>query len=163
MRDISKNDSLDADVQRLRELIQALGRRRSLRDPIATVVEEQKLTPPQLHVLLWLGTDGALTMGELAKRSGVADKTLTGVVDRLERDGLLQRERDSEDRRVVRANLTRKGATLHKRIDAQMGEQMARVLGVLDPTDRRDLFRILENFLTRISSLDEASATAKEG
>lgn len=162
MRDISKRDSLEQDVERIRQLILALGRRRPLRDPISTTIEESGLTPPQLHALLWLGTDGPLTMGELARRIGSTEKTLTGIVDRMERAGYLQRERDANDRRVVRSKLTRKGLALHRKLDAQMRARMTRVLGLLDPEDRRDLFRILDKFLSRVPSLD-APIPLKEG
>src|SRR5215212_5612336 len=89
---------LDADVRRLRELVIAVSRNASLRDPIAGMCEEAQLTPPQIHAVMWLGLDGPLTMGELAKRVGVTEKTITGLVDRLEAAGYLARERDREDR-----------------------------------------------------------------
>lgn len=161
MRDISDKESLHQDVERLRELLLTLGRRRSLRDPISTLIEEMELTPPQLHTLMWLGTDGPLTMGELARRVGITEKTITGVVDRLERAGQLRRERDEHDRRVVRARLTNKGTALHKKLHSEMSKNMVRILGLLDARDRQDLFRILDNLLTRVASLD-APASVKE-
>lgn len=63
-------------VERLRELICALGRLRSLRDPIARAVEELGLTPAQVHTVIWLGEDGPLTMGELSRRVGITGKTI---------------------------------------------------------------------------------------
>jgi DNA-binding MarR family transcriptional regulator len=152
MQDIHEADSLDTDVARLRELVMAIGRRRPLRDPIAAALEELDLTPPQLHALLWLGNDGPLTMGELARRVGITEKTITGVVDRLERAGLAERTRDDADRRVVRARLTRKGAATHRKLDAQMLERMRRILGRLEAADRRDLFRILNNLMTSLAT-----------
>ncbi|HLL52910.1 MAG TPA: MarR family transcriptional regulator [Myxococcaceae bacterium] len=152
MQDIPKSDSLERDVQRVRELLLAFGRKQSLRDPLATTVEELGLTPPQLHAVFWLGNDGALTMGELARRIGITEKTVTGVVDRLERDGHAQRERDEQDRRVVRVRLSPGGAALHKTFRARMTEKMTWLLGLLDEPDRRDLFRILETLLSRAAA-----------
>jgi DNA-binding MarR family transcriptional regulator len=90
-RNISIGDDLAGDVVQLRELLVALGRLRSLRDPIATTCEQTQLTPPQIHALLWLGQEETLAMGELARRLGITEKTVTGLVDRLEREGYVLR------------------------------------------------------------------------
>src|SRR5689334_18604765 len=111
------------DVERLKELLLGLGRRRPLRDPLSSGAELE-LAGPQLHTMVWLGHDGPLTMGELARRLGVTEKGFTGIADRLEKHGYCQRERDTNDRRVVRLRLTSKGESffadavprLHKKL-----------------------------------------------
>jgi DNA-binding MarR family transcriptional regulator len=135
---------------RLQELLYALGRRRSLRDPIASTCEEFQLTPSQVHVLLWLGKDGTLAMGELARRLGVTEKTITGLVDRLERAGYLQRERIAPDRRVVRCRLTAEGQQTYEKLDGALIEGMEQVLSMLDGGDRKALFRIVEKLVRRM-------------
>lgn len=150
---------MQAEARRFRELLLGVGRRRSLRDPIAATCEAMRLTPAQIHALLWLGHDGALTMGELARRIGTTEKTITGVVDRLEREGQLHRERDAEDRRVVRVRLTRKGADAYRRVDVQVNGKVAELIARLDASDRRDLFRILETLHDRLVA-DHAEAAA---
>ncbi len=139
-----------ADARAFRELFLGFSRRRSLRDPLAAMCEETRLTPPQIHALLWLGHDGPLTMGELGRRVGVTEKTVTGLVDRLEQDRYVERERDEEDRRIVRGRLTARGAATYRQLDAAVDHKLARVLGLLDAADRRALFRILEKLLSRM-------------
>jgi DNA-binding MarR family transcriptional regulator len=141
-----------ADARELRRRVLALARRRSLRDPIAASCADLDLSPPQIHALLWLGHDGPLTMGELARRVRVTEKTATGLVDRLEREGHIARERDEEDRRVVRVRLTRAGAALHRRIDRDVHRAVAQLLALLDPADRTALVRILGTLLERIDA-----------
>jgi len=135
---------LDADVRHMRALLVEFSRRASLRDPLAAMCEEAQLTPPQIHAVMWLGQDGPLTMGELAARLGVTEKTITGLVDRLETAGYLARERDAADRRVVRARLTEHGQGARVEIDRHVDAKLAALLRLLDAGDRRDLFRILE-------------------
>ncbi len=147
-----------AEARAFRELFLGFSRRRSLRDPLAAMCEEAGLTPPQIHALLWLGHDGPLTMGELARRVGVTEKTVTGLVDRMEEDGYVGRERDEEDRRVVRARLTPRGAATYHGLDAAVDQKLARLLGLLAAADRRALFRILEKLLARV----ERAATREE-
>nr|AYM52850.1 MarR family transcriptional regulator [Myxococcaceae bacterium MCy9487] len=150
-RNIHKEDeALASDVDRMQELMFSLGRRRSLRDPIASTCEQLQFTPPQVHALLWLGVDGTLTMGELAKRLGVTEKTVTGVVDRLEREGHLQRERGEADRRVVRCRLTEKGQQTFSKLDRSMNRAMGVVMGMLDAEDRKALFRVMEKVLLKM-------------
>ncbi|WP_242346984.1 MarR family winged helix-turn-helix transcriptional regulator [Anaeromyxobacter terrae] len=154
MRKIS-HPELRREARALRERMIALARRRSLRDPVAASCGELELTPPQIHALLWLGQDGPLTMGELARRVAVTEKTVTGIVDRLERDGQLRRERDTLDRRVVRARLTAQGEQLFRRIDADIEEKVAVILAALDPPDRKALARILDKLVLRLGVPEE--------
>jgi DNA-binding MarR family transcriptional regulator len=138
----------------LEDRILALARLRPLRDPVAATCADLALTPPQIHALLWLGEDGPLTMGELARRVSVTEKTVTGIVDRLERDGHLARERDPEDRRVVRTRLTRSGEEVYRRIHQEIQASVARLLGLLDATDRRALLRIVDRIIERLGVAD---------
>lgn len=67
------------------------------------------LTTAQLTCLRELSSAGELAIGELAKRVGSSGTTLTGVIDRMEAKGLVQRTRSPRDRRSVRLTLTEKG------------------------------------------------------
>lgn len=139
-----------ADADKLHQLLLAMGRKRSLRDPIASACEKLQFTHPQIHSLMWLGTEGPITMGELARRVGITEKTITGVVDRLEREKLVLRQRDAIDRRVVRVALTGKGSKTFARVEAQMKENLSRLIEMLDASDRRALFRILTKLAQRM-------------
>jgi len=144
--------SVGPQVRRLRELLTQLSRRRPLRDPVAAACEDLDVTPAQLHLVLWLGRDGPLTMGELARRVAVTEKTITGVVDRLERDRLVHRERDPSDRRVIRVRLAAEGSRLYRRIDVDIDEKLAGFLALLAPPDRRHLVRMLEDLAARLEA-----------
>jgi DNA-binding MarR family transcriptional regulator len=147
---------LGVQAARIRQLLVLFSRRRSLRDPIAASFQGSDLTPVQIHLLLWLGNDGAQTMGELARRVAVTEKTITGIVDRLERDGLVARERDPGDRRVVHVSLSLAGTALWKRIDAEINAKLVGFLELLEPADRRHLLRILEKLEVRLAGAERA-------
>ena len=76
---------------------------------VACKVAEYDLTAPQFGVLEALFHLGPLTLGELAEKLLVTGGNVTYVMDRLEAQGLVARERSGDDRRVVRAHLTTKG------------------------------------------------------
>ena len=144
-------DPVARDVQRLIDHLSAVGRRQSLRDPMFAICEEQSLTPPQAHSLLWLGHDDSLPMGELSRRVGITEKTMTGIVDRLEAAGHVVRERDVADRRVVHVKLTPGGRALHDRIDTNVRRAMAGFLSLLETSEREVLFGLLTKIEKRLA------------
>src|SRR5438874_1906729 len=73
------------------------------------------ITPTMTALMYAIGQDGPITLGELAVREQVAPPTITKSVDKLETDGLVQRIRDTTDRRVCRVALSDAG---HKQVDA---------------------------------------------
>ncbi|OAT81422.1 MarR family winged helix-turn-helix transcriptional regulator [Desulfotomaculum copahuensis] len=66
------------------------------------------LSQPKFNALmeLRLAGDAGLPLSELGQRMLVSRANITGLVDRLERDGLVTREADSADRRIIRARIT---------------------------------------------------------
>ncbi len=67
------------------------------------------LNTNELTVLRILASKGPMVMGRLADSSGLAMSTLTGITDKLTTHGLLQRDRDPSDRRIVRVELSGRG------------------------------------------------------
>ena len=64
------------------------------------------LTFPQTLVLSLLSSEGSMPISELARATGSANSTISGVLDRLEQMDLIQRVRSEKDRRVVYVTLT---------------------------------------------------------
>jgi DNA-binding MarR family transcriptional regulator len=141
-----------AAAEALHGLIMAVGRRHSLRDPLAELTEEHGFTRPQIHAMAWLGLDGAMSMGQLARLLGVTEKTVTGVVDRLEGSGMVERVRDAEDRRVVLVQLTDTGRDKFQRLHAQVIAALERLMGALDAEDRGQLLRIFQKLNDRMNA-----------
>lgn len=151
---------LEKDVARLQSLLVAMLRRGSMRDPIAIATEDLQLTPTQVHVVMALGNDDGLAMGELSRRQGVTEKTMTGVVDRLEGAGHVTRERDASDRRVVHVHLTSKGRELFLGCRRNVTERIRSLLGLLEEQDRNRLCLILEKLATKLEA--RAAEAAEE-
>lgn len=153
---MATHDRVTDQVEQLRQIILRVGRIRSLRDPLGTLVEDlSDLSPPQLHAVMWLGSEGELPMGVLAQRIGATLPACTRIVDRLKSAGYLLRERDSHDRRVVRVRLSAKGTRLHERFEDDFREQLGFVLAALSDEDRTALLALLERLADTLSDLAE--------
>ena len=87
--------------------------RRALRKLVSTLhATLPECTPPQVEAISELYTAGPMASGELCQRMGLANSTATDLIDRMERNGLLERVRDTPDRRVIRLRLTDKARRL---------------------------------------------------
>jgi len=73
------------------------------------------ITPSQFAVLEALYHLGSLTQGEVSTKVLKSGSNMTTVIDNLERDGLVRRERDAKDRRVINVHLTEAGS---QKVDA---------------------------------------------
>ncbi|HWS70576.1 MAG TPA: MarR family transcriptional regulator, partial [Thermoanaerobaculia bacterium] len=94
------------------------------------VLREAGLSSSQYNVLRILrgaGEEG-LPCGEISERMVRRDPDLTRLLDRLEKSDLVVRERDTKDRRVVRASITKKGLALLDSLDAPVEESVRSAL-----------------------------------
>jgi DNA-binding MarR family transcriptional regulator len=81
-----------------------------------------------LHVLAVLDEEGPIPMRALAESLDVSQASATGIVDRMEQRGLVERRREDEDRRVIRVASTAAGRDLLAGIAAQRRGHFAAVL-----------------------------------
>lgn len=101
------------------------------------------LTGPQISALKILEAVGELSLSELSERMSARNSTITGIVDRMERDGLVIRERSSSDRRVVKLRATERGLAIARSVPVTAMELFASALRSLSADDRAELRRIL--------------------
>jgi MarR family transcriptional regulator, organic hydroperoxide resistance regulator len=80
------------------------------------------LTAVQGMVIRFLYDNDRLTSSELGKMTDLDSATLTGVLDRLEAGGFVERRQNLEDRRSIRIHLTEKGRTTGKKVARLMEE-----------------------------------------
>jgi len=85
----------------------------------------------------------ARTPAELADLANVARATMTGLIDTLERDGLVTREPDPVDRRMMAVKLTGKGQILLHRVLPGYFRRMAALMAPLSEPERKTLVRLL--------------------
>lgn len=97
--------------------------------------EQLGVTATQARLLWLVKRSPGLSLAELAAEEGISPPALSGHVDRLERVGVIERLRSSEDRRRVGLRLTADGERLLRRVRARRTTWLAGRLRALDPSD----------------------------
>jgi DNA-binding MarR family transcriptional regulator len=98
-----------------------------------------EVRPAYGSVLVPLFEEDALRIGELARRSRLAKQTMTTMVRLCERDGLVRREGDRDDRRATRVLLTPRARALQPIAAAATVDLEARVAAAVAPSDLQTL------------------------
>lgn len=119
------------------------------------------VTSAQWRALAWLGHEPGLKQVELAERLDIEPITACRIVDRLEEAGLVERQRDPEDRRAWRLVLTEKSLPIFERLRLLAEEMAADVFAGFELPElelmRAKLARIREN-VNRAEDAERKSA-----
>lgn len=110
------------------------------------------LTFPQALVLTVLGDEGPMPISSLADRTGSANSTVSGIVDRLEKLGLARRERSGQDRRVIYVASTEQYRALCARTETDVSGYFSSVMDTLTEQEQ-------EQISAALARLDEVLLT----
>jgi MarR family transcriptional regulator, organic hydroperoxide resistance regulator len=107
-------------------------------------LEPYGLTPFHYVVLCCLWEEDGLSSSDIADKLNQLGATLTGVVDRMEERNLVYRERDSDDRRVVRIWLADEGKQLMNVLPAASAESIDKATEGLSRMEQETILKLLE-------------------
>lgn len=111
-----------------------------------------KITMPQFFIMEHLLRQGRSKMTDLARCMDVTTAAMTGMVDRLVREGYMARDSDPKDRRIILMKLTARGIELVRKMRAQRRKVIIDIFGLLPEADRRDYLRVLMRVRNIITS-----------
>jgi MarR family transcriptional regulator, 2-MHQ and catechol-resistance regulon repressor len=112
---------------------------------LGRLFREYGLTPSQYNVLRILRGEGKpLPCLEIADRMLQVVPAMTGLLDRLEKQSLITRERSTQDRRIVYVDITPSAKQLLKRLDPPLQQLHSELLGHLKPSQLKELSSLLE-------------------
>jgi DNA-binding MarR family transcriptional regulator len=113
---------------------------------LAEALKPSGLSPSQFNVLRILrgARPGALPAGRIAERMVNHDPDLTRLLDRLEASGLVQKARDSSDRRVVNAKITKAGLERVEGASKSVSQAIRTSLASIEPRKLEQLADLLE-------------------
>ncbi|HVA55666.1 MAG TPA: MarR family winged helix-turn-helix transcriptional regulator [Gammaproteobacteria bacterium] len=128
------------------DIVQALRRiMRSMDIASRQLISKHGITTPQLICLQHMLEQGPMTTGMLAQAVSLSPATVTGILDRMERHGLVTRERRPEDKRRVLVAVTDAGRMAAEAAPSYLAERLTHALGDLPEDDRRDIQRVILN------------------
>ena len=107
-------------------------------------IEQYDLTPPQFGLLAFLWQQDGLTQAELSEKGQIDRTTIGGLVDRLEKLGLVERRQHPKDRRAHMIHLTERGREMEVPLSACAGRALAKFTKGLNEQEIAELRRILE-------------------
>jgi len=109
------------------------------------------ITVSQCYLLDALSTRGPLSMQELASHLCLKISTVTRLVDGLVKKSLVRRQKDSEDRRVVRAELTETGRKTHDKITEDLLARQEKILLSMPEGVREEVVRAICTLVQKVS------------
>ncbi|MET1014990.1 MAG: MarR family transcriptional regulator, partial [Paenisporosarcina sp.] len=96
------------------------------------ILSNYTITPPQFIALQWLFEHGDMTIGDLSNKMYLAFSTTTDLVDRMEKNQLVQRVRNEQDRRVVQIHLLKEGERIIEEVIVKRQNYLRDVLSDFD-------------------------------
>ena len=126
------------------------------------ILSDFGITPPQLNALVILVEQDGITMGELCDRMYLACSTATDLIDRMERNGLIERERDLTDRRVIRLRVKDPGRRVIEEVMKARKRYLGGVLKQVPEEEHESLIKSLRD-LYNIMRGAEVGGTKQPG
>ncbi len=120
------------------------------------LLSEHGLTYPQYLVLLVLWEKDAQPVNDIAKRLYLETNTVTPLLQRMEKEGVLSRKRGEKDARQMIVTLTKKGKDLQKKL-AEVPHTVGNtvVCESTSPQNAPDLFQMLDDIISKLNSLPQ--------
>lgn len=134
----TQQTSMIADVEKELRYISGIIKQRG-----RVILNHYSITAPQFVALQWLMEKGDLTIGELSNHIHLACSTTTDLVDRMEKNELVERVRDPKDRRVVRIHVLSKGQKIIHEVIEKRQNYLENVLRNVPEEDVETLNRLL--------------------
>ena len=117
------------------------------------------LTLPQLKSLFFISHEGTTNLSTLASALGVTPTNVTGIVDRLRKQGLVSRTENPEDRRMLLLRATNAGEELLHRLRER---RQSYISGVLDRMSLEELDTLIQGFTSLVRAVEAQERESKD-
>jgi DNA-binding MarR family transcriptional regulator len=110
-------------------------------------LEPYGVSIPQMFVLTCLNDENGLTLKEIGNRTLIDSSSMTVLVDKLEKDNLVERHLDAEDRRAIRVLITEKGQAIAEELVKIGTEFNAQLYDMLGEGNQKEFTHGIKNIL----------------
>lgn len=124
---------------------------------ISKIFEEMNLgiTPPQGMVMAILSKEKTMKITELSSKLHLSNSTVSGIIDRLEKQGMVERKRSDEDRRVVHVSVSPDFEGLHQNLHKRLEENIGAILNKGTPEELDKIYVGLDALKTLLGGHKE--------
>ena len=129
--------AVQADADRLADFV--LFTQRSCILNLSNELNRGNISFPQFFLLAYLSSEDYLTMSDIAKKMGHSTAAATGLVDRLEKLGYVERVHAAEDRRKIMVRITHKGTELVAHMRKGIAANLADIMSEMDEEEAETL------------------------
>ena len=126
----SPSNTSSVDTDRLADFV--LFTQRSCILNLSSELNRGNISFPQFFLMAYLSSEEYLTMSDIAKKMGHSTAAATGLVDRLEKLGYVERVHAAEDRRKIMVRITNKGVSLVSKMRSEIATDLADILASMD-------------------------------
>ena len=142
----SRSDSqIRKDCEKLADIFTVL--QRCFLMNLSKELARGKVSFPQYFLLGYLGQTKFLTMSEIAQKMGHTTAAATGLVDRLENLGLVERSHALDDRRKIMVKITKSGTALVMHIRQDMVNNLLKTMTCLETDEQKNWLKIYEKIV----------------
>ena len=149
-RSVRRDPALDREAEEILAIVRTLWKD-LLRNPYAEA-EQAGVTGPQITVMAYLVSRGAMTLTELSRSLGMSHSSASGIVDRLEARGLVRRTEDTTDRRRTSIEVTEAVRRYVRELEEGPAARLARALESAPPAQRAAISRGLRSLRDLLAS-----------
>ena len=146
MPTLRDDERMRRDAERLADIFTIL--QRSFLLSLSKELTRGNVSFPQYFLLGFLAQKGELTMTEIARKMGHTTAAATGLVDRLEKLGHVQRGHAKDDRRKILVKITPSGRQIVCEVRDDMVENLLKMMAHLDSNEQRSWVQIYEKIIT---------------
>jgi len=115
-----------------------------LKHEFHNMIQDSGFTFPQLSVISILVKNGEQKVSDISEKIGLSDSTVSGILDRLEQKGIIERKRKKEDRRVVQICLSKGSQKICQEFHRKRDEYFAHLLKKLSVQEISDIIKGLK-------------------
>src|SRR5688572_15687078 len=126
---------------------------------LAAVWQDRSISKLNLHILMLLQAHGPQPMSRLAALANVALPNLTAIVGRMEELGLVVRESDARDRRLVVVRETNRGRVCAEEVQSVRRDELRRILLTLSPEERQRCLEAMRTMARAATALEPQADT----
>lgn len=150
MQATEEKTGIEPNVDRLADFI--MFAQRSFLLDLSAELNKGNVSYAQFFLLGYLAKEDYLTMTDISKKMGHSTAAATGLVDRLEKLGYVQRLHAADDRRKVMVQITRKGIEMVNRLRNSIADSIAEIMAAQESGDDKGIQPIYSQLREFIAS-----------